>query len=167
LQEERRGKSVIQWSAAKSIGKVKTDYEVISLSEEREMQRHRHSLPRQRREARRNSRRWPQRGRVRIIGWAGLVAPRHAAADSRQGARALLKTLALAEGGKGLAKQGAEVFHDRGGFRKFLVQDQANTVKVPQCGAQLQPRVGALRPRITPRCRRCRSLSPPSGFPSS
>ena len=44
---------------------------------------------------------------------------------------ALVKTLDLAEVKDGLAKQGAEVFTGSPeDFRKFLAQDQGNTVKV-------------------------------------
>jgi len=73
-------------------------------------------------------------------GWAGLVAPK----GTRQPIldkvhAALLKTVALAEVREGLAKQGAEVFTGTAeDFRKFLAQDQANTVKVIKA-AQLQP----------------------------
>jgi len=72
-------------------------------------------------------------------GWAGLVAPRGtpAAAIAKLNA-ALDRTLAVPEVKDGLEKQGAEVF---GGtpddFRKFLLQDQASTVKVIQA-ARLQ-----------------------------
>jgi len=73
-------------------------------------------------------------------GWAGLVAPKgtpQAILDKVHAA--LLKTLALAEVREGLAKQGAEVFTGSPeDFRRFLAQDQANTVKVIKA-AQLQP----------------------------
>jgi putative tricarboxylic transport membrane protein len=72
-------------------------------------------------------------------GWAGLVAPKgtpRAIVDRLHAA--LAKTLALAEVRDGLAKQGAEVFEGSPeDFRKFLAQDQANTVKVIQA-ARLQ-----------------------------
>jgi tripartite-type tricarboxylate transporter receptor subunit TctC len=65
-------------------------------------------------------------------GWAGLVAPRgtpQAVIDKLHAA--LVKTLDLAEVKDGLAKQGAEVFTGSSeDFRKFLAQDQGNTVKV-------------------------------------
>jgi tripartite-type tricarboxylate transporter receptor subunit TctC len=65
-------------------------------------------------------------------GWAGLVAPKGtppAIVDKVHAA--LAKTLALAEVKDGLAKQGAEIFEGSPeDFRKFLLQDQANTVKV-------------------------------------
>ena len=49
-----------------------------------------------------------------------------------------MKTLALSEVREGLAKQGAEVFTGSPeDFRRFLAQDQANTVKVIKA-AQLQ-----------------------------
>jgi len=73
-------------------------------------------------------------------GWAGLVAPKGTPRPilDRLNA-ALLKTLALPEVRDGLAKQGAEVFTGTAeDFRKFLAQDQANTVKVIKA-AQLQP----------------------------
>src|SRR5260221_2231036 len=65
-------------------------------------------------------------------GWAGLVAPKGTpAAVIAKLHAALEKTLALAEVKDGLAKQGAEVFEGSPeDFRKFLLQDQANTVKV-------------------------------------
>src|SRR5882724_3536189 len=67
-------------------------------------------------------------------GWAGLVAPKgtpQAVIDKLHAA--LMKTLELAEVKDGLAKQGAEVFTGSPeDFRKFLAQDQANTVKVIQ-----------------------------------
>ncbi len=72
-------------------------------------------------------------------GWAGLVAPKgtpQAVIDRLHAA--LMKTLDLAEVKDGLAKQGAEVFTGSPeDFRKFLAQDQANTVKVIQA-AKLQ-----------------------------
>src|SRR5712691_9157916 len=65
-------------------------------------------------------------------GWAGLVAPKgtpRAIIDKVHAA--LMKTLALPEVRDGLAKQGAEVFEGTPeDFRKFLAQDQANTIKV-------------------------------------
>jgi len=65
-------------------------------------------------------------------GWAGLVAPRgtpQAVIDKLHAA--LGKTLDLAEVKDGLEKQGAEVFTGSPeDFRKFLAQDQGNTVKV-------------------------------------
>src|SRR6267154_2560890 len=65
-------------------------------------------------------------------GWAGLVAPRgtpQAIIDKLHAA--LVKTLDLAEVKDGLEKQGAEVFTGSPeDFRKFLAQDQGNTVKV-------------------------------------
>jgi len=73
-------------------------------------------------------------------GWAGLVAPKGAPQPviDRLYA-ALVKTLALPEVRDGLSKQGAEVFEGSpDDFRKFLAQDQANTVKVIQA-AKLQP----------------------------
>jgi len=72
-------------------------------------------------------------------GWAGLVAPKgtpRTIVDKVHAA--LVKTLALAEVREGLAKQGAEVFEGSPeDFRKFLAQDQANTIKVIQA-AKLQ-----------------------------
>jgi tripartite-type tricarboxylate transporter receptor subunit TctC len=72
-------------------------------------------------------------------GWAGLVAPKgtpRAIIDKLHGA--LEKTLAIPEVKDGLEKQGAEIFEGTPeDFRKFLVQDQANTVKVIKA-AQLQ-----------------------------
>jgi len=65
-------------------------------------------------------------------GWAGLVAPKGTppAVVGKLHA-ALEKTLAGAEVRDGLAKQGAEVFEGSpDDFRRFLLQDQANTVKV-------------------------------------
>jgi tripartite-type tricarboxylate transporter receptor subunit TctC len=72
-------------------------------------------------------------------GWAGLVAPKGTpSAIVGKVHAALVKTLALAEVKDGLAKQGAEIFEGSPeDFRKFLVQDQANTVKVIQA-AKLQ-----------------------------
>jgi len=65
-------------------------------------------------------------------GWAGLVAPKgtpQAVIDKLHAA--LVKTLDVAEVKDGLAKQGAEVFTGSPeDFRKFLAQDQGNTVKV-------------------------------------
>ena len=65
-------------------------------------------------------------------GWAGLVAPKgtpQAVIDKLHAA--LVKTLDIAEVKDGLAKQGAEVFTGSPeDFRKFLAQDQGNTVKV-------------------------------------
>lgn len=65
-------------------------------------------------------------------GWAGLVAPKgtpQAIVDKVHAA--LVKTLALAEVKDGLGKQGAEIFEGSSeDFRKFLAQDQANTIKV-------------------------------------
>jgi tripartite-type tricarboxylate transporter receptor subunit TctC len=64
-------------------------------------------------------------------GWASLVAPKgtpQAVIDRVHAA--LAKTLALAEVRDGLATQGAEVFEGSAeDFRRFLAQDQANTVK--------------------------------------
>ena len=72
-------------------------------------------------------------------GWAGLVAPKgtpRAIIDKLHAA--LEKTLALPEVRDGLAKQGAEEFPGSPeDFRRFLAQDQANTVKVIQA-AKLQ-----------------------------
>jgi tripartite-type tricarboxylate transporter receptor subunit TctC len=72
-------------------------------------------------------------------GWAGLVAPKgtpQAVIDKLHSA--LQKTLDVPEVKEGLAKQGAEVFTGSPeDFRKFLAQDQANTVKVIQA-AKLQ-----------------------------
>jgi len=72
-------------------------------------------------------------------GWAGLVAPKgtpRAIIDKLHAA--LQKTLDVPEVKEGLAKQGAEVFTGSPeDFRKFLAQDQANTVKVIQA-ANLQ-----------------------------
>src|SRR6267142_3797305 len=65
-------------------------------------------------------------------GWAGLVAPKGTppAVVGKLHA-ALVKTLALAEVKDGLGKQGAEIFEGSPeDFRKFLAQDQANTIKV-------------------------------------
>src|SRR5262245_30224569 len=65
-------------------------------------------------------------------GWAGLVAPKDTprAVIEKLNA-ALARTLAFPDVRDGLEKQGAEIF---GGspedFRKFLAQDQGNTVKV-------------------------------------
>jgi tripartite-type tricarboxylate transporter receptor subunit TctC len=65
-------------------------------------------------------------------GWAGLVAPKgtpQPIIDKLHAA--LVKTLDLAEVKDGLEKQGAEVFTGSPeDFRKFLAQDQGNTVKV-------------------------------------
>jgi len=65
-------------------------------------------------------------------GWAGLVAPKGTPpAVIVKLHAALEKTLAVAEVKDGLAKQGAEIFEGSPeDFRKFLAQDQANTVKV-------------------------------------
>jgi tripartite-type tricarboxylate transporter receptor subunit TctC len=65
-------------------------------------------------------------------GWAGLVAPKGTPAPVVEKLNsALAKTLAIEEVTEGLAKQGAEVFEGSPeDFRKFLVQDQANTAKV-------------------------------------
>jgi tripartite-type tricarboxylate transporter receptor subunit TctC len=72
-------------------------------------------------------------------GWAGLVAPKgtpRAIIDKLHAA--LEKTLALPEVRDGLAKQGAEEFPGSPeDFRRFLAQDQANTVRVIKA-AQLQ-----------------------------
>ena len=72
-------------------------------------------------------------------GWAGLVAPKgtpRAIVDKLHAA--LEKTLALPEVRDGLAKQGAEEFSGSPeDFRRFLAQDQANTVRVIKA-AQLQ-----------------------------
>ncbi|TMG77726.1 MAG: tripartite tricarboxylate transporter substrate binding protein [Betaproteobacteria bacterium] len=73
-------------------------------------------------------------------GWAGLVAPKgtpQAIVDALHAA--LEKTLEVPEVKDGLAKQGAEVFTGSAEeFRRFLAQDQANTVKVIKA-ANLQP----------------------------
>jgi tripartite-type tricarboxylate transporter receptor subunit TctC len=65
-------------------------------------------------------------------GWAGLVAPKgtpRAIIDKLHAA--LAKTLALPEVRDGLAKQGAEEFAGSPeDFRKFLAQDQGNTMRV-------------------------------------
>ena len=65
-------------------------------------------------------------------GWAGLVAPKgtpQAVVDRLNAA--LAKTLEIPEVREGLAKQGAEVFTGSpDDFRKFLAQDQGNTIKV-------------------------------------
>ena len=65
-------------------------------------------------------------------GWAGLVAPKgtpDAVVDKLNAA--LAKTLEVPEVKDGLAKQGAEIFTGSPeDFRKFLVQDQGNTLKV-------------------------------------
>ena len=65
-------------------------------------------------------------------GWAGLVAPKgtpDAVVDKVNAA--LAKTLEVPEVKEGLAKQGAEIFTGSPeDFRKFLVQDQGNTLKV-------------------------------------
>jgi tripartite-type tricarboxylate transporter receptor subunit TctC len=73
-------------------------------------------------------------------GWAGLVAPKGMPQPILDKVHAaLLKTLALPEVREGLARQGAEVFTGSSEeFRRFLAQDQANTVKVIKA-AQLQP----------------------------
>jgi len=65
-------------------------------------------------------------------GWAGLVAPKGTPQPVIDKVHAaLVKTLENAEVKDGLAKQGAEVFTGTpDDFRKFLAQDQANTVKV-------------------------------------
>ena len=72
-------------------------------------------------------------------GWAGLVAPKgtpRAIIDRLHAA--LEKTLALSEVREGLTKQGAEEFSGSPeDFRRFLAQDQANTVRVIKA-AQLQ-----------------------------
>jgi tripartite-type tricarboxylate transporter receptor subunit TctC len=72
-------------------------------------------------------------------GWAGLVAPKGTPpAIVGKLHAALEKTLALGEVKDGLAKQGAEVFEGSPeDFRKFIAQDQANTIKVIQA-AKLQ-----------------------------
>jgi tripartite-type tricarboxylate transporter receptor subunit TctC len=72
-------------------------------------------------------------------GWAGLVAPKGTPQPILDTLHtALLKTLALPEVREGLARQGAEVFTGSSEeFRRFLAQDQANTVKVIKA-AQLQ-----------------------------
>ena len=72
-------------------------------------------------------------------GWAGLVAPKGTPRPILDRLHAaLLKTLALSEVREGLAKQGAEVFTGSPeDFRRFLAQDQANTVRVIKA-AQLQ-----------------------------
>ncbi|HET7764592.1 MAG TPA: tripartite tricarboxylate transporter substrate-binding protein [Burkholderiales bacterium] len=72
-------------------------------------------------------------------GWAGLIAPKGtpAAVVDKLNA-ALAKTLEVPEVKEGLAKQGAELFTGSpDDFRKFLAQDQANTLKVIQA-ANLQ-----------------------------
>ena len=72
-------------------------------------------------------------------GWAGLVAPKGTpqAVVERIHA-ALAKTLASPEVKDGLAKQGAEEFSGSPeDFRRFIAQDQANTLKVIQA-AKLQ-----------------------------
>jgi tripartite-type tricarboxylate transporter receptor subunit TctC len=65
-------------------------------------------------------------------GWAGLVAPRgtpQAVVDRLNAA--LAKTLEVPEVKEGLARQGAEIFTGSpDDFRKFLAQDQGNTIKV-------------------------------------
>jgi tripartite-type tricarboxylate transporter receptor subunit TctC len=65
-------------------------------------------------------------------GWAGLVAPKgtpDAIADKLNAA--LGKTLEVPEVKEGLAKQGAELFTGTpDDFRRFLAQDQGNTLKV-------------------------------------
>src|SRR5712691_8749533 len=73
-------------------------------------------------------------------GWAGLVAPKGTPQTILDRLHvALLNTLALPEVREGLAKQGAEVFTGSSEeFRRFLAQDQANTVKVIKA-ANLQP----------------------------
>jgi len=73
-------------------------------------------------------------------GWAGLVAPKGTPQPILDKLHAaLLKTVALPEVKDGLAKQGAEVFTGSpADFRRFLAQDQANTLKVIKA-AQLQP----------------------------
>ena len=65
-------------------------------------------------------------------GWAGLVAPKGTPAPVIAKINAALaKTLALAEVKDGLEKQGAEIFEGSPEeFRKFLAQDQTNTIKV-------------------------------------
>ena len=65
-------------------------------------------------------------------GWAGLVAPKGTPAQVLDKLHdALAKTLEIHEVKEGLAKQGAEVFTGSpDDFRRFLAQDQANTVKV-------------------------------------
>ena len=73
-------------------------------------------------------------------GWAGLVAPKGTPQPVIDKVHAaLVKTLENAEVKDGLTKQGAEVFEGSPeDFRKFIAQDQANTVKVIQA-ARLQP----------------------------
>jgi putative tricarboxylic transport membrane protein len=73
-------------------------------------------------------------------GWAGLVAPKGTPQPVIDKVHAALeKTLEVAEVKDGLEKQGAEVFTgSQDDFRKFLLQDQANTVKVIRA-AKLQP----------------------------
>ena len=65
-------------------------------------------------------------------GWAGLVAPKGtppAVVDKVH--TALARTLASPEVRDGLSRQGAEVFEGSPeDFRKFIAQDQANTVRV-------------------------------------
>jgi tripartite-type tricarboxylate transporter receptor subunit TctC len=72
-------------------------------------------------------------------GWAGLIAPKGTPGPIIDKLyAALAKTLTLAEVRDGLASQGAEVFAGSPEeFRRFLAQDQANTVKVIQA-ARLQ-----------------------------
>src|SRR6266705_1994150 len=72
-------------------------------------------------------------------GWAGLVAPKGTSRPIIDKLHAALeKTLALPEVRDGLAKQGAEEFSGTPeDFRRFLAQDQANTVRVIKA-AQLQ-----------------------------
>ena len=72
-------------------------------------------------------------------GWAGLVAPKGTSRPIIDKLHAALeKTLALPEVRDGLAKQGAEEFSGSPeDFRRFLAQDQANTVRVIKA-AQLQ-----------------------------
>jgi putative tricarboxylic transport membrane protein len=73
-------------------------------------------------------------------GWAGLVAPKGTPRQIVERVHAaMLKTLAMPEVRDGLASQGAEVFAGSPEeFRKFLVQEIANTEKVIKA-AQLQP----------------------------
>jgi len=72
-------------------------------------------------------------------GWAGLVAPKGTSRPIIDKLHAALeKTLALPEVRDGLAKQGAEEFSGSPeDFRRFLAQDQTNTVRVIKA-AQLQ-----------------------------
>jgi len=72
-------------------------------------------------------------------GWAGLVAPKGTPQAIVERVHAALeKTLGSPEVKDGLAKQGAEEFSaSPEDFRRFIAQDQANTIKVIQA-AKLQ-----------------------------